>query len=286
MQQETQQGQVQAIQQQAISFDGYQLVNAYRLGTLIKEYKNNTGSKMVLGIVYIIAGIVCIISGLLLFLLIFSTSLIAWALAGVSLIVTGLAFFLNYGRSLVRRARCNRGARVYLCTEGLLSMKEGSVDVIRWDQLAEIWQAFTEFSSYGRKYYVLRQFLLRRSDGTVLVLDDVFRSFKEIGAAVEQRVVSRFLPGVLAAYHAGNTVSFGPICVHLQSVSVSVNNGQKMLTWDELDKVKIVEGVISFKKKGSLVAVAAVPMAQVPNVCLFAALVNAVTNGQKLQLAH
>ncbi|HLH62135.1 MAG TPA: DUF6585 family protein [Ktedonobacteraceae bacterium] len=121
---------------------------------------------------------------------------------------------------------------------------------------------------------------------SVLVLDNVFSRFKEIGAAVEQQVVSRFLPSVLAAYHKGNSVSFGPISAHWQGLSVSVNKEQKMLIWDELDKVKIVEGVIIFKKKGSLGAMAAVPMAQVPNACLFAALVDAVTNGQKLQLAH
>ncbi|HLI05305.1 MAG TPA: DUF6585 family protein [Ktedonobacteraceae bacterium] len=286
MQQETQQGQVQTIQQQAISFDVYQLVNAYRLGTLIKEYKNNTGSKMVLGIVYIISGIICILIGLLLLLVVISSGLISLLFAAIPLVLTGLAFFLNYGRSLVRRARRNRGAGVYLCTDGLLCTKESGVDAIRWDQIAEIWQTFTEISYYGRKYYMLRQFLLRRPDGTVLVLDAVFRSFKEIGAAVEQQVVSRFLPGVLAAYHAGNTVSFGPISVHLQGMNVSVNNGQKMLTWDELDRVKIAEGIISIKKKGSLLAMTTVPMAQVPNVCLFAALVNAVTNGQKLQLTH
>ena len=161
-------GQLQTMQQQNLPFDVYQQVNAYRLGTLIKEYKNNTGSKMVLGIVCIISGIICILVGLLLLLVLISSGLIALLFAAIPLVLTGLAFFLNYGRSLVRRARRNRGAGVYLCTDGLLSIKESGVDAIRWDQIAEIWKTFTEISSSGRKYYMVCQFVLRRPDGTVL----------------------------------------------------------------------------------------------------------------------
>jgi hypothetical protein len=95
MQQETQQGQLQARQQQAISFDVYQLINAYRLGTMIKEYKNNTGSKMVLGIIYIISGVICILVGLFFLLVAISSGLISLLVATISLILTGLAFFLN-----------------------------------------------------------------------------------------------------------------------------------------------------------------------------------------------
>jgi len=276
--------QIQPTQQQFIPCEVQQLVNTYRLGTPIKEYKNKTGSLMFWGIIFIFLGVIFINFGLLLFLTLFSTGFSSLVIAGVALVVTGLAFFVNYGASLIRRAWRNRGAQVYLCTGGLLLIKDRGAEAMRWDQIAEIWRAFSEFYSYGRKYYVLRQFLLRRADGTVLTLDNAFRGFKEIGAAVEQQLVSRLLPGALAAYHAGQAVSFGPISVYAQGVSM--NNGQRILSWNELDRVQIAQGVISFKKKGSIQALATVPIARLPNACVFAALVSAVTNGQKLQLAR
>jgi uncharacterized membrane protein len=282
------QGQMQPVQGQVIPFDVHQLLSVYRLGTPKKEYTNNTGSKMLLGVLFIITGIIFTISGLLLLLLLFSpgaSSAVLVILAGtVSLVGTGLALFVNYGVSLIRRAQRNRGATVYLCTDGLLLIRGGGAEALRWDQIAEVWKVFTVITyNYGQKAYVLRQFLLRRSDGTTLVLDNAFYGFEEMGAEVEQQVVGRLLPGALAAYYAGHAVPFGPISVHSQGVSV--NSGQKAFSWNELDKVRIADGVIYFKGP-SLLPLATVPIAQIPNTSVFAALVSAVTNGQKLQPAR
>lgn len=282
MRQKPQQGQPLSPLQHGIPAHVQHQVNIYLPGTPIKGYTNNAGSRMFLGIVLIIIGGIFIVGGLLLFLTLFSTGFSSLVLSGVAAVVTGLALFVNYGVVLIRRARRNRGAQVYLCTDGLLLIKNRGVEAIHWHQIIEIWQAFAVFSSYGRKSYMLNQFTLHRSDGAVLIVDAAFRGFSELVAEVERKVVSCLLPGALAAYHAGNAVSFGPISVHSQGISL--NPEQRTLSWQELDKVKIATGLISFKGHSPL-PLATVPTAQVPNACVFAALVSTVTDGQKLQSA-
>ena len=264
----------------------FYLAATHGIGTVIQEYKSNTGSKMFWGIVLIAIGIILTALGLLLLPLLLSTGSVSAVLAVialvVTLVVTGLAFFTKHGLAVTRRARRNRGAAVYLCTDGLLHIKNGGVEVIRWDQIAQVWRGYTVIlANYGQKAYMLRQFLLRRPDGITLILDNAFHRFKAMGAQIEQQVVSRLLPGALTACKTGYAVSFGPIAVQQQGVHIEPR--KDLLCWQEIDRVRIAAGLIAFRKKGPPLVtsvLADVPLAKVPNACVLAALIEQLAPGR------
>ncbi|GAC1348491.1 MAG: hypothetical protein NVSMB27_16440 [Ktedonobacteraceae bacterium] len=257
----------------------FYLAATHGIGTVMQEYKSNTGSKMFWGIVLVTIGVILTVLGVLLLLVLFTTGFGSAVFAGialvVTLVVTGLAFFINHGIAVIRRARRNRGAAVYLCADGLLHSKNGGVEVIRWDQIAQVWRVYTVvLANYGQKAYMLSQFLLRRPDGTALLLDNAFHRFKEMGAQIEQQVVNRLLPGALTACRSGYAVAFGPIAVQQQGVSVEPR--KDLFSWNEIDKVRVAAGLITFRKKGPPLVtsiLATVPLGKVPNAGVLAALI-------------
>ncbi len=267
--------QMQFGQQSGLAADAYALAQTYQVGTPVTEYKNNTATKTVLGITLSILGGLFMLFGLLA-LFVGRGSFFA----NLALILTGLSLLI-YGISQIRTARRNRGAQLYLCSDGVMRIQGGQVQAIRWDQMTSIQRTFTEFSVSGGKSYLLKQYILLRPDGTQLVLDNSFGKFKECGAAIEQQVTTRFLSGALTAFQSGQLLTFGPIGVSTQGVSAQ--NGQKVLPWAELKQIQVRNWELKVKKEGAFLDWEIIPISGMPNLCVLAALLNSITNGQKIQ---
>ncbi len=269
-----QQGQVG--QQAGLAADTSTLAQTYQMGTPVTEYKNNTVAKTVLGTTLSILG------GLLLLL-----ALVNLFAAGDS-IFTKLLFIvislslLSYGISRIRTARRNRGARIYLGSEGLMRTQQGQVQAIRWDQVTTIQKLFTSSYYRGTTYYRLQQYICQRSDGTQVILENSFRRFRVFGAIIEQEVAKRLLPGALVAYNAGQSVPFGSISVSPQGISV--DKKQETLAWPELKKIKVRDGELTVEKVGDLLYWELIKTSEMPNLCVLIALVNSITDGQKIDV--
>jgi hypothetical protein len=269
-----QQGQIG--QQAGLATDISTLAQTYRVGTPVTEYKNNTVAKTVLGITLSILG------GLLLLL-----ALVNLFSAGDS-IFTKLLFIvislslLTYGISQMQTARRNRGARIYLGSEGLMRLQQGQVLAIRWDQITTIQKLFTSSHYRGTTYYRLQQYICQRSDGTQEVLENSFRRFRELGAIMEQEVAKRLLPGALATSNDGQSVLFGSISVGPQGIGI--DKRQEILAWPELKKIKVRDGELTVEKVGDLLSWEMIKTSEMPNLCVLIALVNSITGGQKLDV--
>jgi hypothetical protein len=267
--------QMQFGQQPGLAADAYTLAQTYQIGTPVTEYKNNTVTKTVLGITLSILGGLFLLFGLL------ALFIGGSFFAKLVLILIGLSLLI-YGISQIRTARRNRGARLYLCSDGVMRVQGDQVQAIRWDQMTSIQKTFTELSGSGTKSYLLKQYILLRPDGTQLVLDNSFGKFKECGAAIEQQVTTRLLPGALAAFQSGQLLPFGPIGVSAQGVSAQ--NGQKVLPWGELKQIQVRNGELKVKKEGAFLDWEIIPTSGMPNLCVLVALLNSITNGQKIQV--
>ncbi|SRR6266487_5212358 len=263
-------------QQPGLAADTSTLAQTYQIGTPVTEYKNNTVTKTVLGITLSILGGLFVLFGLL-------TLFVARGsfFAKIVLILLGLSL-LAYGISQIRTARRNRGARLYLCSDGVMRVQDGQGQAIRWDQISSIQKTFAEFSTRGQKSYLLKDYTLLRPDGTQLVLDNSFGKFKECGAAMEQQVTTRLLPGALAAFQSGQLLPFGPLGVSAQGVSVQ--NGQKVLSWGELKQIQVRNGELKVKKERAFLDWEIIPTSGMPNLCVLVALLNSITNGQKIKV--
>ncbi len=79
------------------------------------------------------------------------------------------------------------------------------------------------------------------------------------------------LPHLLATYRSGLPVTFGPVSVGLQGVSI--DNGKRMYSWDELGTIEVDEMNVIFRKNGKLLADQRLDIGQVPDSALLVALV-------------
>lgn len=266
----------------------YQLGTTYQVGAPVAEHKAglvrlalSTTFFLTLGVIFLPFSIVGIFarSG-------FRT--------GVILLLLSLTL-LGYGISRARTLLRNRGMRVYRCMDGLLHVKGATVEAICWDQVAEVWQTFRSywllnfFLSFSRRertyyyhpFYTFKAYVLRRPDGTELVLDKAFRKFKELGTTLEQEVTRRLLPGVIAACNTGTFVNFGPISVSSQGIIARGNT----LPWNELGRVYVSmsSASITIRKRHKLLNWANFRLWEVPNLCVFRAFADYMRSGQQLQ---
>jgi len=289
--------QVQIGQKRSMPAHVYQLATEQRVGTPLAQYKSRFLTTFLFGIVVGVLGVYVVLFS---FLGRFSFGTIILLLVGLSLVA--------YGVSRVFVAFQNLDAQVYLCTDGLMRVKAGTAEAIHWDQTSGFWKIFSEPAWYGlldflslltsftgqdssanysgtsRPFSFLQEYRLYQANGTELVLAKRFRKFKKLGKAIEQEVTHHLLPGALAAYNAGQPVSFGEISVSRQGIHIG--SRQETIAWNELNMVQGSGShiYINWKKQGHLLAsTRTIPISEVPNVCVLTELVKTIRGSQQSQ---
>jgi hypothetical protein len=284
--------QVQIGQKRSLPAQVYQLATEQRVGTPVAQYKSRFLTTLLLGMVVGAPGGYLVLFS---FLGRFSLGTIFVLLVGLSLVA--------YGVSRVVVAFQHRGARVYLCTDGLMRVTAGTAEAICWDQTWEFWKVFAEPAWYGLVNFLdllssftgqastanyrgtlqtLQGYKLCQANGTELVLAKRFRKFKKLGKAIEQEVTRHLLPGALAAYNAGQPVSFGEISVSSQGIHIG--SRQETIAWNELNMVGVSGShiYINWKKHSHLLfSTRTIPIAEIPSVCVLTELVKTIRGSQQ-----
>jgi hypothetical protein len=266
-----------------------ELASTHQVGTPVMHYPFGMAGTIFRGIVFALLGIV------LMLLIFFGLSIVS-----VGFFIIGLGFFL-YAIWRVLQAWSLRGNSIYFCTDGLLRVESNhqgkKVEAVRWDQVTELrkpyrpafWAAIlslvTIFSSRDRSspystIYVLDELVIQRADGTTISIDKGFRKFKRLVKAIEQEMTNRLLPPTLAAYRAAQPIQFGEISVDLRGITLK----NAAISWPELKRVTPSGGVlyIRWKQQGHMFArTEKIEIANIPNTCVFLALVSSILGGQK-----
>lgn len=252
------------------------LAQTYHLGTPTRAYKNNAFMILLLGILLICFGILLILGGLV------SFTEEPWpgSLAVGFLFAIGGLTFLLVGLSWLRTGWRHRRAQLYLCSDGFLHVKGVQVHAARWDQITTIQKTFSMFYIRGVRIDILKRYHLECSDGRSLILENVFRKFKEAGMRIEQQVTTSLFPAALGAFQAGQFLSFGSLRVNNQGIFSEKE--QKMLEWADLKRVYVRKGQLVVSKTGSLLPWKSMKVSEVPNLCLLVALVSHATGGEKI----
>ena len=214
MEQQIQQGQGQTMPAEIA-----QLATTSRVGTPLKRYRPFSYARMVFAILLFVFAVFPLIFAFV-FARISSTTAIVFGVIALLLVGLGMLLLLVRGK---------RATTLYLCTDGVISLRKGQTEALRWDQVASIVRQYSAFSSSNyyvqpdsllelvldlvpneldRNYYI-RWLDLFRADGTLLRLDLMLPlKSQECARSIEGAITQRLLPPLVAAYHAGDPVAF------------------------------------------------------------------------------
>ncbi len=294
MEQQIQQGQGQTIPAEIA-----QLATTSRVGTPLKRYRPFSMARMVFAILFFISAGFCLfiaaIAG------ISSTTAIVFGV--IALLLVGLAMLLLLVRG-------KRATTLYLYTDGVISLRKGQAEAIRWDQVASIVRQYSAYSDWdyyratesladlvldalpseGNRNYVPRWLDLFRADGTLLRLDLMLPlKYREFARSIEGAITLRLLPQLIVAYDAGYPVALPIQFGQPDSITVSkqgITLRGETLPWHELKQVAVPfnKPFIQIKKEGKFLSWKSIKVMYMPNVCVFAGLIGYAAGGQKVKV--
>lgn len=229
------------------------------LGTPTAEYTRNVGrhalglivSGMItlMGAGMVFGGLVAIASG--------GSDVLLFLIMGLIYGVPGTLWFVSILR---KRDLC-----VLVLPEGLSYTRHGRTEIIRWDEVAAVWQAITRV----QHTFTVRSCKVQLDGGRKYTFNNALRNVPELIATIQQEVTPRILARASDAYHAGETIPFGKLGVS----EAGISRGKRTLPWDQVKRVTVDKGVITVRKQGSLLKWTSVPVAETPNFFVFASLV-------------
>ncbi|MBV9615825.1 MAG: hypothetical protein JO031_10260 [Ktedonobacteraceae bacterium] len=260
---------VQATKDQSPSGKAEQLAAAYQLGTPQQEYRVRY-TRMIL---------VCGIISLLLW---FGFAFLAYNMYtsprnindsnNVPIVIGVGVMFLLIGLYCLLYPVLYRSWHVYVYSEGFAFTKGSKVDAFRWDQIDCMWQAITRRYMNGIYMGTLYKYTVRGMNGRQVVLNNRIADVGSLGAIISDMVTRVKLPQVLAAFRAGQTITFGRLSVSLQGVS----NGKELVPWSQIKEIGVSRGYVTVRKEGKWLSWSSVQVAKIPNFFIFFALVNTI----------
>jgi hypothetical protein len=245
--------------QQPLPLEVQQQAGMYDMGELTALYKPRFTNPLVI----IVLALLVIVVDIALFVAIVNTGWIVYILGIIPILAIIYAV----------KGIANYNVRVYTFTNGLIRAKGKAYDVIRYDQVAQVF-FISKKGAYGSVSYTLT---LVRSDGTSCKFSSVIQYLGTLGSTVQSEVVRRHMPQALDAFRKGNTLSFGPLTVSLQGIG----NGRGTLPWNMVQPIILQRGFVIVKQIGQGSNFAKVKVTEVPNLPVFLGVVKYAQSPQQ-----
>lgn len=165
-----------------------------------------------------------------------------------------------------------RDQRIVVLEKGLVRFDGRKTEIIRWDEIANVFQAVTDHYVNGVKAETTHVYTVFVKGGRKVVFNDTFTNVEALGATIQSEAMSRLLPRYAQAYDSGKPVSFGRLTLSKAGIS----NGTETIPWDQVEAVNIKRGRISVRKQGKWLNWAGQTAAATPNLLIFLALVDQI----------
>jgi hypothetical protein len=249
--------------------DVYQGAMAAQLGEQPRaEYRVIVTWKTILG------GIVCLVISLGLFATTAAAASDPSGAAGMAVLgILGL-LLLAVGVYCLLFGVIYKNWHVYVYERGFIYKKGNpAAQPFRWDQIEAVWYQVTRRYTNGIYTGTSHKYRVRRQDGYEIVLNDRFTKVATLGDLVHNQVTAAKMPQVIAAYNAGQTITFGPLSVNTQGIWNSSGN---LLPWPEIKDVSMQSGYVAVSKAGKWLRWSSQPVRDIPNIFLFIALVRSI----------
>ena len=252
--------------------DVYQAAAAAQLGEQARaEYRPRvTGKRLISGIICLIVGLIFGGGGLVALTQSADSSgagsFVILVLVGLLLIACGF-YYMLYGVIYKNWA-------VYVYDRGFVHKKGNeAAQPFRWEQIEAVWYNVVRHYRNGIYTGTTHNYRVRRQDGYEVVLNDRFTNVAALGDTVSNQVTGAKMPLVIAAYNAGQTITFGPLSVSRQGIQ---NANGTLLPWPEIKDISIQRGYVAVSRAGKWLRWSSQPVRNIPNVFLFIALVRSI----------
>lgn len=188
----------------------------------------------------------------------------------------GLLLLLGGVFALWEQGR-DRSLRVGVYQDGLVYTRSGKTDVVRWDEIEEARMQILSIGTRGGRGSMdtVYAYEIGRESGPALKFrfnKNSIRNIDALSATIQQEVTRRHLPRAMQSLAQGEAVQFGKLSVDRQGIG----NGKEMISWDDVEDVKVNNGTINIRKKGKWLNWSHVSVGETPNVFVFLALVDGV----------
>lgn len=258
---------MRVLQHQQFSPEAEQMAGMYQLGTLQGEYRVRFKK----------ATIILIVLAFLLGIFFLGASFTGDTASAELMFILFALLFIGGGLYLALTPFIYRSWRVYVCADGFAFIRGNKTDAFRWDQIESMWQMIVKRYTNGIYTGTYHKYTVRRKDGVQVVFNDRFANVEDLGNAISRAITNLLFPQVVAAYNAGQTITFGDLSISLQGVS----NGRELLPWSQIKEMGVKQGVVTVRKEGKWLSWSTIRASQVPNIFVFMALVNYVLKNRQ-----
>ncbi|HLX39629.1 MAG TPA: DUF6585 family protein [Ktedonobacteraceae bacterium] len=256
---------------QSLTSEAQQVIASSQLGRPTAAYRAKFAIKKAIAVAFLFAiGLGILAAAILESSSMLLSTMIAVVITGVLVLALPLWIVVDAVRS--------RDIQVYVCPAGLLYLHSGKNEAIRWDQVESFWRKVVKTSSYGFQTGTTHRYTLRRYDGATFKFNDNINNVEALGNTIAAETARTLWPRYVAAYQAGQTLTFGKISLNQQGV----NYGKDVLFWQQLSPIQIQRGYLTLKKVGDRQSYRKVILAaEIPNVDVLMALVNDIQSGKR-----
>jgi hypothetical protein len=136
---------------------------------------------------------------------------------------------------------------------------------LRWEDISGIASATTQEQIFKHTYHTSHQITLLPTHGKPFSLDDRVDNLTELTTRLKANLYPRLLPGLKVRYQTGNLLSFGPISI--QSNYISIRG--KRIPWERIGRITVLEGHLVVNSQNSNPNHSQnyhVPVYQIPNL--------------------
>ncbi|MEU3349614.1 DUF6585 family protein [Streptomyces sp. NPDC006700] len=182
-------------------------------------------------------------------------------------------FWLAFRTPNLSRKQAAR--RLHLFEHGLAEVgRNGEVSVFRWDSMTVL-QEITERYANGMYVGTTYVYTLHRADGTTLKVTEFYERPECWGPAFQQEITRTQLPGLLTRLEHGETLTYGTVSVNPGGAATPKGS----LTWAEIEKVEMSQGMLVLRKHGKKLPWAQVQVKRIPNLFLLLTLIDHLRYG-------
>ncbi|MDQ2886446.1 MAG: hypothetical protein M3Y39_10190 [Chloroflexota bacterium] len=167
-----------------------------------------------------------------------------------------------------------------VCERGLLGYNESTRDVtaILWDTIESVWcdvaRVYSSDAGDKRRRFGWK-YVFQCNDGQRFAFSGYEGAFA-LSYVVDREINARLLPGAIAAYDAGRTVSFGAIQISQEGLQV----GHKAIPWQNILSIEM-EGEQIIVRLPDWQSWVGNSKAATPNVSVLKALIQYISAGEK-----
>jgi hypothetical protein len=188
-----------------------------------------------------------------------------WVPSGFSQLVVLVLFVLSI--ALIVNSALGGAGVVQLFEHGVVDRREATSATIHWQDLASLTSAIEKQASGAWS----QRHVVTATDGTSIVLTSALGGLDDLLGRIRWRLVELQLPGALEKWRAGGDVRFGAVVARPEGIA----HEGTTVAWAKVTDVDVDGGALVVTRADGEPPMR-VPLVQVPNAAVLAALVDEV----------